>query len=105
MSEESKWQALLVTVREGTQNDIEAFYNLAYLMAEEMRFPLAADWLGQPVTVTGIDLTYSSHSHGLKVNTSEQDEPLAIEEIIFLDADDPSTEWIGFYLYWRDLTT
>ena len=104
MSEESKWQAHLVKVREDTENDMEAFYNLAYIMAEEMRFPLAADWLGQPVTVTGVDLTYSSHSHGLKLSAAGEREPLPIEELTFIDADERSTEWVNFYLFWRGLT-
>lgn len=104
MSEESRWQPFVARIREGTQNDMEAFYNLAYLMAEEMRFPLAADWLGREVTVTGIDLTYSSHSHGLKVNIKDKEKPLPVEELTFLDADQRSLEWIGFYRTWRDLT-
>lgn len=95
------WQPFLVRVREGTHNDREAFFNLAYLMAAEVQFPLAADWSGRPVTVTGIDLTYSSHSHGLKANTAEIDEPLPFEEMAFVEPDPQSAQWIAFYAYWR----
>lgn len=96
-----KWEPYLQQVRANTQNDHEAFFNLAYVLAEKLSFPLQADWLGKDVEVTAVNLTYSSHSHGLKVNIANRNEPLPLEELSFIDADPVSAEWIAFYHYWR----
>jgi hypothetical protein len=98
---DQQWEPYLQQVRTNTQNDPEAFFNLAYLLAEKLNFPLQADWLGKDVVVTAVNFTYSSHSHGLKVDVANSDEPLAIEELNFTDVDPISAKWIAFYHYWR----
>lgn len=96
------WQEMLTQVRAETTNDMEAFFNLASLLAECIAFPLAGDWLGHAVTITGIDQVYSSHSHGLKVTAVSIDEPLPIEEITLSNLDATSAQWLHFYQLWRD---
>ena len=98
----TKWQPFLAQIRADAQNDYEAFFNLADLMAEKLTFPLTADWLGKEVLVTAVNLTYSSHSHGLKMNVADGDEPLPIEELTFTDPDKTSKTWLNFYNYWRE---
>jgi hypothetical protein len=98
---DKQWKPYLQQVRANTQNDHEAFFNLAYLLAEKLSFPLQADWLGKDVVVTAVNLTYSSHSHGLKVDVTNSDEPLPLEELNFVDPDQLSARWIAFYHYWR----
>ena len=96
------WAKILTQVRADTSNDMEAFFNLAALMAEKINFPLVGDWLGEEVTVTGVDQVYSSHSHGLKVTAVSHNDPLPIEEIQFHNLDKISARWLQFYTLWRD---
>jgi hypothetical protein len=104
MSEAQKWEPYLQQVRANTQNDYEAFFNLAYLLAKQLSFPLQANWLGKDVTVTAVNLTFSSHSHGLKVDVANSNEPLPFEELTFIDPDQISANWIAFYHFWREET-
>lgn len=104
MSKSEKWRPFLEQIRIDGQNNHEAFFNLAYLMAEKLNFPLMADWLGESVLVTAVTNTYSSHSHSLKMDAAEIDEPLSIEELAFIDADQISANWIDFHHYWREET-
>jgi hypothetical protein len=104
MSDAHKWALYLQQIRANTQNDHEAFFNLAYLLAEKLDFPLQANWLREDVVVTAVNLTYSSHSHGLRVDIVNRDELLPLEELSFIDADPTSAKWIAFYHYWRKET-
>ena len=103
MSNSNEWTARLNSLREDTDNDMEAFFNLAEAMAEEMQFPLTAVWLNKSVTITAVDLTYSSHSHGLKMNALEEKTPLPIEELTFTNPDPTSADWLNFYTYFHTL--
>ena len=102
MKQFDKWAHQLRQIQKDTTNDMVAFFNLAEHMAKEIRFPLTADWLGKEVIITAVNLTYSSHSHGLKSDAEAITSPLPIEELIFIKPDPNSKEWLNFYRYFRE---
>ncbi len=102
MNSAKRWAAQLSIIQHDAQSADEAFFNLAYHLADTLPFPMIADWLGLEVTLTAVNLDYSSHSHGLKMDALHPNSPLPIEELDFQNLDATTHEWLDFYTYFRE---
>ena len=102
MDSTERWATHLSIIQHDSQSADEAFFNLAYHLSDILPFPLIADWLGLEVTVTAVNLDYSSHSHGLKMDAHHQHTPLPIEELNFQNLDTTTQAWLDFYTYFRE---
>lgn len=92
----------LTEVMGADHSDNGAFFDLVFTLAEEIQFPVNAVWLGEPVSVLGIDTTYSSHSHGLKANLANNNDPVSFDELVFTDMNTHNARWLALYNYWRE---
>lgn len=99
VNELDAWLTEVMGVNHG---DHATFFDLVFTLAEAITFPLPADWLGERVTVLGIDKTYSSHSQGMKANLSGRDEPISFDDLVFVDPAPPNANWLALYNYWRE---
>ncbi|MFC2037043.1 calcium-binding protein [Chloroflexota bacterium] len=87
-------------------DDEEAFWGLFYALAEEgLSFPLKAKALGSTVEIVDLDGRRSSLRRGIValVRKGEQEYPVSLAEIEFVDPDPSSAEWLAVYRYWLNL--
>ena len=87
-------------------HDDEAFWSIFYTLAEEgLTFPLEARALGEPVEVVDLDGARSGVRRGIValVRKEDQEYPVGLAELEFVDLDPVSAEWLEVYRYWLGL--
>ncbi|RLC81899.1 MAG: hypothetical protein DRJ03_09440 [Chloroflexi bacterium] len=85
----------------------EQFTGIFYALAEgDLNFPLKARALGDLVEVVDLDGKNSSPRRGITalVRKGDQEYPVALADLEFVDPDPASAEWLEVYRYWLSLT-
>lgn len=70
-----------------------------------MNFPLDARVLGEHVEVVDLDGANSSLRRGIValVRKGDQEYPVSLADLEFVDPDPTSAEWLEVYRYWLEL--
>lgn len=102
MIDENRLEALLEQAIVDCYDEVEEFWGIAATLEMHLNFPLQAQALGEPVEVIGLDNHRSSLRRGImaRVRKGEQEFPVALSELEFVDPDPTSAEWLAMYRYW-----
>ena len=83
----------------------EEFAGVVCTLGDELKFPLKATVVGEPVKVVGIDEGRSSLRRGIvaRVRRGGQEYRVSLAELEFVDPDPVSAERLEVYRYWLSL--
>ncbi|MFX0046492.1 MAG: calcium-binding protein [Candidatus Hermodarchaeota archaeon] len=84
----------------------EQFWGIFYALAEGgLNFPLKARALAVPVEVVDLDGGSSDLRRGITalVRKGDQEYPMNLANLEFVDPDPSSAEWLAVYQYWLGL--
>ncbi len=86
---------------EDPADDFNAFFDMAYGLAEGLRMPMPAFWMGDPVSLTAIDPIESSLCQGIKGILAEETKPIPLAELSFKTIEPANISLIARYNRWR----
>lgn len=100
--DEDRLNALLEEATVDCYDEEEEFAGILCTLAECLNFPLKATALGGPVEVVGLHENRSSLRRGIiaRVRKADEEYPMALAELEFVELDPISAEWLAAYRYW-----
>jgi hypothetical protein len=105
MVDKERLEALLAEATVDCYGEDEEFTGMMCALGEELRFPLSATVVGEPVAVIGIDERRSGLRRGVvaRVRRGGEEYRVGLAELDFVDPDPASAEWLEAYRYWLSL--
>ena len=102
MIDQDRLRELLEEATMDCYDEEEEFWGIFSTLDDSLIFPLQAKALGESVDVMGLDSSRSSSRRGVMalVRKGDQDYPMALAELEFVDPDSESAEWLAMYKYW-----
>jgi hypothetical protein len=102
--DKKRLQELLEQAVVDCYDEEEEFGGVLCTLEDKLSFPLQAEAMGEPVEVTGLDERRSSPRRGIvaRVRKGDKEYLVGLSELVLVDPDPSSTEWLEMYHYWAD---
>jgi hypothetical protein len=83
----------------------EEFSGVLVTLEDNLRLPLQAEAMGEPVEVIGLDERRSSLRKGIvaRVRKGGREYSAGLADLNFIDPDPASAEWLEMYRYWAGM--
>ena len=102
--DEKRLQELLEQAVVDCYNEEEEFGGVLCTLEDNLSFPLQAEAMGERVAVIGLDSRRSSLRNGIvaRVRKGDKEYTVGLSELVIVDPDPTSAEWVEMYRYWAD---
>jgi hypothetical protein len=102
--DEKRLQELLEQAVVDCYDEEEEFGGVLCTLEDNLNFPLQAEAMGVPVEVLGLDSQRSSLRRGIvaRVRKGDKEYTVGLSELVIVDPDPSSAEWVEMYRYWAD---
>ena len=102
--DDKRLQELLDQATVDCYDEEEEFGGVLCTLEDNLIFPLQAEAMGEPVEVLSLDNRRSSLRRGIvaRVRRDDKEYLVGLSELVFVDPDASSAEWLEMYRYWAD---
>ena len=102
--DDKRLQELLDQATVDCYDEEEEFGGVLCTLEDNLDFPLQAEAMGEPVEVIGLDSRRSSLRRGIvaRVRKGDKEYLVGLSELVVVDPDPSSAEWIEMYRLWAD---
>jgi hypothetical protein len=102
--DEKRLQELLEQAVVDCYDEEEEFGGVLCTLEDNLNFPLQAEAMGERVEVVGLDSRRSSLRNGIvaRVRKGDKKYTVGLSELVIVDPDPTSAEWVEMYRYWAD---
>ncbi len=100
--DEKRLEVLLEQATVDCYDEEEEFGGVLCTLDDNLNFPLQARAVGEQVAVIGLDGRRSSLRRGIlaQVRKGDKEYTVGLSELVFVDPDPGSAEWLEVYRYW-----